>query len=138
MERQIEAVRAVLDEIGAGEVPEVLAVNKIDVVDVPERGRLSERFPDASLISSLAGEGLDELLERVAVSIPRFPVTVTVLLPLERGDLIAMLHREAEVLMEEPREDGVLVRVRAGERVFAAIREHALREDRAPAPSAGG
>ncbi|HSD48604.1 MAG TPA: GTPase HflX [Actinomycetota bacterium] len=137
MERQIEAVRTVLDEIGAGGVPEVLALNKVDLVDAGERDRLSGRFPNAGLISSVTGEGLDELLERVAVTIPRFPVSVTVVLPLERGDLLALLHREAQVLTEEPREDGVLVRARVGERVFAAIREHAIRDDRSLAPSAG-
>ncbi|HET9725110.1 MAG TPA: GTPase HflX [Actinomycetota bacterium] len=137
MERQIEAVRTVLDEIGAGAVPEVVALNKVDLLDAGERDRLSERFPNATLISSVTGEGLDGLLQRVAVSIPRFPVTVTVVLPLERGDLLALLHREAEVLTEEPREDGVLVRARVGERVFAAIREHAIRDERSLAPSAG-
>jgi GTP-binding protein HflX len=89
------------------------------------------------LISSVTGEGLDGLLERVAVAIPRFPVTITVLLPLERGDLLALLHREAEVLFEEPRDDGVLLRARVEQRVFAAIRDHAVEGDRSAAPTAG-
>ncbi|HEX5951433.1 MAG TPA: GTPase HflX [Actinomycetota bacterium] len=135
--RQIEAVRVVLDEIGAGRIPEVLALNKVDLLDERERDPLSARFPDAALFSSVTGEGLDGLLERVAVAIPRFPVTITVLLPLERGDLLARLHREAEVLSEEPREDGVLVRARVGQRLFAAIRDHAVEGDRSAAPAAG-
>ncbi|HEU4526518.1 MAG TPA: GTPase HflX [Actinomycetota bacterium] len=135
--RQIDAVRTVLDEIGAGRIPEVLALNKVDLLEEGERARLSARFPDATLISSVSAEGLEELLERVAVAIPRFPVTIAVLLPHERGDLLAQLHREAEVLSEEPREDGVLVRARVGQRVFAAIREHAVEGDRSAASAAG-
>ncbi len=137
IDRQIDAVRTVLDEIGAGRIPEVLALNKVDLLEEGERDRLSARFPDATLISSVSAEGLDELLERVAVAIPRFPVTIAALLPHERGDLLALLHREAEVLSEEPREDGVLVRARVGQRVFAAIREHAVEDDRSAASAAG-
>ena len=137
IDRQIDAVRTVLDEIGAGRIPEVLALNKVDLLEEGERDRLSARFPDAILISSVSAEGLDELLERVAVAIPRFPVTIAVLLPHERGDLLALLHREAEVLSEEPREDGLLVRARVGQRVFAAIREHAVEGDRSAASAAG-
>jgi GTPase len=137
MERQIEAVRTALDEIGAGRIPEVLALNKMDLLDADERDRLSARFPDATPISSVTGQGLDDLLERVAIAIPRFPVTIAVLLPHGRGDLLARLHREAEVLSEEPREDGVLVRARVGQSVHAAIRAFAVERDRSAAPAAG-
>jgi GTP-binding protein HflX len=121
---QIEAVRDVLGEIGAGAVPEVLALNKIDVVSEHERARLLERFDGAAVaISALAGEGLRELLEKVEAAIPRFPMAVTILVPYGREDVTAMLHREAEVLSEEAREDGTLVHARVGERGFAAVRE---------------
>ncbi len=119
--RQIEAVRAVLDEIGASGIAEVLALNKVDLLEPDERARLAERFGDAVQISAVSGEGLPELLERVAIAIPRFPVRVELLVPLARGDLVALLHREAEVLAEEPREDGVLVRARVGERVHGVV-----------------
>jgi hypothetical protein len=58
-----------------------------------------------------------------------------VLLPHERGDLVAMLHRDAEVLSEEPREDGVLIRARVGERVFAAVGGYRVERER---PAVGG
>jgi GTPase len=136
MESQIEAVRTVLGEIGAGAIPEVLAPNKTDLVSELDRQRLSNRFPDAVPISAATGEGLETLLERVASAIPRFPVEVTVLLPHERGDLEALLHREAEVVSEDVREEGVLVRARVGQRVFALVRAFAqdgLRPDAGPA-----
>lgn len=130
MESQIEAVRTVLAEIGAGGIAEVLALNKVDLVSELDRQRLALRSPDAVAISALTGEGLDHLLERVARAIPRFPVTVTALLPHARGDLVAMLHREAEVLSEEAREEGTLMNARVGERVFAAVRGFLVERER--------
>ncbi len=130
LEAQVEAVRGVLDQIGAGAIPEVLALNKVDLLEERDRERVSARFPGALPVSALTGEGLDALLEEVAVSIPRFPVTVTVLVPHDRGDLVALLHREAEVLSEEPREDGIEVRARVGERVFAQVRELGIERSR--------
>ena len=130
IEQQIEAVWGVLAEIGADGIAEVLALNKMDLVGRDSRERLVARFPDATPISAVRGEGLDVLLEHVAVAIPRFPRSVTVLLPHDRGDLVAMLHREAQVLSEEPREDGVLLRARVGEQVFAAVRGFGVERER--------
>ena len=123
MEAQIEAVQTVLAEIGAAAIPEVLALNKIDLVEPSERARLAERHPEAVAISAVTSEGLEALLEMVGRAIPRFPVDVTVLIPHDRGDLVALLHREAEVLTEEAGEDGILVRARVGGRVFGSVRD---------------
>lgn len=120
---QIEAVRTVLGEIGAGHVPEILALNKIDLVQ--DRSRLSARYPEAVLISAVTGEGLDRLLERIAEELPRFPVRIEVLLPHERGDLLALLHREAEVLSERALPEGVLVQARVGRRIHALVARYA-------------
>jgi GTP-binding protein HflX len=130
VEQQIEAVRGVLTEIGADGIVEVLAFNKIDLVEADERARLGERFRDSTAISALTGEGTRALLEQVGLAIPRFPVGVTVLLPHDRGDLVALLHRDAEVLSEESGEDGVRIRARVGERVFAAVRAFRLEPER--------
>ncbi len=130
VEQQIEAVRGVLTEIGADGIVEVLAFNKIDLVEADERARLGERFRDSTAISALTGEGTQALLEQVGLAIPRFPVGVTVLLPHDRGDLVALLHRDAEVLSEESGEDGVRIRARVGERVFAAVRAFRLEPER--------
>jgi GTP-binding protein HflX len=97
---QIEAVRTVLGEIGASHIPEVLALNKVDLLDADRRALL--------------------LIER---SIPRFPLDVRLLVPYGREDVTALLYREAEVLSEDAREDGVHVRARVGERVHALVRE---------------
>jgi GTP-binding protein HflX len=121
--QQIEAVRTVLLEIGAGRIPEVLALNKADRLSEPERVRIAGRIDGlAVVISARTGFGLDELMERVERAIPRFPVEVTLLVPFGREDVTAMLHRDAEVLSEDVLETGTRVHARVGERVHALVR----------------
>jgi GTP-binding protein HflX len=121
---QIEAVRTVLGEIGASHIPEVLALNKVDLLDADRRALLRNRFDGgAALVSAVTGEGLEVLLELIERSIPRFPLDVRLLVPYGREDVTALLYREAEVLSEDAREDGVHVRARVGERVHALVRE---------------
>ncbi len=124
---QIEAVRGVLAEIGAAGIPEVLALNKVDMLTEIDRERVARRFPDAVHISALAGEGMDELLGRVAEVVPRPPVEVTALIPFSREDVTARLHRDAEVLSAEPTDEGTLIRARVGERELAAVRDFVVK-----------
>jgi GTP-binding protein HflX len=121
--QQIDAVRTVLHEIGAGGIPEVLALNKVDLLSDVERTRVLARADGrATAISARTGEGLDELLDVIEDVLPRFPVEVTLLVPFGREDVTALLHREAEVLSTDPEENGTLVRARVGERVLATVR----------------
>ncbi len=100
----------------------MLALNKTDRISEHERARVTARFDSGAVgISARTGEGLDALMEQVERTLPRFPMDVTILVPWGREDLTAMLHRNAEVLSEEPREDGMLVRARVDEREFAAV-----------------
>jgi GTP-binding protein HflX len=130
--QQIDAVRVVLHEIGASHIPAVLALNKVDLLDADRRAHLRNRFDgDAAPVSAVTGEGLDELLELIERSIPRFPLDVRLLVPYGREDVTALLYREAEVLSEDAREDGVHVRARVGERVHAIVRDLVEDGDRA-------
>jgi GTP-binding protein HflX len=121
--RQIEAVRAVLHEIGASGIPEVLALNKSDLLSEHRRAQAAARIDgDAVLISAVTGDGLDALMDRVERALPRFPVEVVLSIPFGREDVTAMLYREAEVLSERVLETGTRVRARVGERTLAAVR----------------
>jgi GTP-binding protein HflX len=123
VDAQVEAVREVLAEIGAGAIPEVLAMNKADLLDEDSRARVLRRFPEATLISALDGEGVNELMERVSEALPRPPIEVTLLVPFGREDVTARLYRDAEILSAEPDERGTLVHARVGERELASVRE---------------
>jgi GTP-binding protein HflX len=122
LDEQVEAVRGVLDEIGAGRIPEVLALNKIDLVPGSVRARLARRFPGAAEVSAIDGEGAEGVLEAMAETLPEPPVEVSMRVPYGREDVTAMLHREAEVLGVEHDGDGAIVRARVDLRQLAAIR----------------
>ena len=110
---QVEAVRKVLTEVGAGDVPELLVLNKGDLVDDLSRARLMRQFPGAPLISAATGEGIDELLIEVAARLPHPDVYLTAVLPFQRGDLLDRAYREGEVLEVEHRPEGTRLVVRA-------------------------
>jgi GTP-binding protein HflX len=122
---QIDAVHRVLDEIGAAHMPEVLVLNKIDLVPGSARARLAVRFPGSVAVSAITGEGVEPLLEAVAATVPTPPVDVHALIPWDRGDLVAMLYRDAEVVSVEAEPEGTRVHARVGLRELAAIRAFA-------------
>jgi GTP-binding protein HflX len=109
-ERQIEAVRSVLRELGAGELPELLVANKLDVAD-PE-ALVALKGLGAVAVSAATGEGVDEFLERLAGRLRALSAVVELSVPYERGDVLAALHREGEVLVEVHDERATRVRAR--------------------------
>ena len=118
----VEAVRTVLGEIGAADVPELLVLNKADV-DPAAASRWAERWPEAVVISAHTGEGLDDLLVVVGDRLRASTHVVELLIPYDRGDLLAAAHRAGEVVLEQPGEGGILVRGRFDEATVGRFRE---------------
>jgi GTP-binding protein HflX len=111
--RQLADVRAVLGEIGADEIPQMLVVNKIDTVDALSRRRLANRFPDAIQISAQTGENLEELKHRVAAFFSDRYVDVRLLVPHgQGGELSALYASGAPITAREDAAEGVLVTAR--------------------------
>jgi len=112
-EWQVEAVREVLGEIAdrrEEKLPtELVVVNKIDAANELALARLRNLLPGAVFVSAHSGAGIDELRERVAEVIPRPDVEVEVLVPYARGELVARVHREGEVLTERHTEQGTVL-----------------------------
>jgi GTP-binding protein HflX len=106
---QMQAVRTVLEEIEAADVPELLVFNKADVST--DAGRLAAANPGSVSISALTGAGIDTLLETVSDRLRALESVVELVVPWDRGDVLAGLHRDGEVLLEAA-EDGAM-RVRA-------------------------
>ena len=111
-EDQLSAVREVLAEIGAGDLPELVVINKADIADPLQLAALRRREPDALIVSAHSGEGIEELLERLDARLPRPEVEVDVVVPYDRGDLIAAAHAEGEVLSQEHLPEGTRLRAR--------------------------
>ena len=114
-EELLEMVRAVedaLEEIGAGAVPRLLALNKADLLDAERRRELGFRHPDAVLVSAVTGEGLDALGDRVQAAFRRTLRPVELLVPYDEGSRLAELHELADGLEREETADGVRVSAR--------------------------
>ena len=113
LDEMLEAVDAVLREIGAGELPIELVLNKIDAVDALGRRRLANRFPDALQVSARTGEGLDELRKRIANLFAERFEPVRLLIPYAEGSRLAELYAlGAPVDERADRPEGVFVRAR--------------------------
>ena len=111
-EQQIHAVRTVLHEIGAGHVPELLVLNKADIAPPDAVKDLLSRSPQAVVVSAVTGEGVSVLLDTLAARLRALAPIVEFLVPYERGDVVAALHREGEVLVEVHAEGGSRLRAR--------------------------
>ena len=107
--RQIAAVDSVLQEIGAGAKPVLLALNKLDLLTDSELDQLRGRYPDAVFCSAQTGDGMDALQEGIAAQLARLQVEVTLEIPFERGDVVARVHDAGEVLKEEYAETGTTI-----------------------------
>jgi GTP-binding protein HflX len=107
------AVEKVLDEIGAGAVPVELVLNKVDRLDAVSRRRVSNRFPEALLISAATGEGLEELRARIAARFADRFDEVRLLVPYDEGRVLSDLYALGAPIDERTDTDeGVLIRAR--------------------------
>jgi len=122
---QINAVHEVLGEIDALDVPEIIVVNKTDAMTAEAVTRLRATLPEALWISARTGDGMDVLRDRLALALPRPEVAVEVLLPYDRGDLVARVHRDGEVLTEVHEATGTRLCARVGPELAAVLSNHA-------------
>ncbi|NDC45908.1 MAG: GTPase HflX, partial [Actinobacteria bacterium] len=108
---QIDAVHEVLDEIGAGHVPELLVFNKADAAP-EEAARLSREHLGSVAIAARTGEGIDLLLRTIGDRMRAITAVVELLVPYDRGDIVAAIHREGEVVSTANEETGMRIRAR--------------------------
>ncbi len=109
LEAMVAAVEDVLEEIGAGDVPRLLALNKADLLDDDARSQAWSGRRDALLLSAESGEGLDALRERIDATFVRTLQPVELLVPYSDGGPMAELHALAGELHREDTEQGVRV-----------------------------
>jgi GTP-binding protein HflX len=109
---QIRAVRAVLSDIGAGDVPELVVLNKADRATAEAVTTLRTAAPGAVVTSARTGAGIEELRAAIEARLPRPEREVRVLLPYDRGDLVNRIHVSGELMDLEHTEHGSLVTAR--------------------------
>jgi GTP-binding protein HflX len=120
-EEQLSAVREVLAEIGATQVPELVVINKSDLADPVVVGRLRAREPHSVLVSAATGAGIEDLLSAIEVDLPSPTEVVDVLIPFDRGDLVAQVHEHGRDVRVDYTERGARVRAVVGQRLAAEV-----------------
>ncbi|MCE4946853.1 MULTISPECIES: GTPase HflX [Streptomyces] len=121
-EEQLAAVREVIRDVGATEVPEIVVVNKADAADPLTLQRLLRQEKRALVVSARTGEGITELLTLLDEELPRPQVEIEVLVPYTQGALVSRAHAEGEVLSEEHTADGTVLKARVHEELAAEFR----------------
>jgi GTP-binding protein HflX len=106
----LRAVEDVLEEIGAGDRPRIVVLNKADMLDGERRRELSFRHPDGVLTSAVTGEGLDELRDRIEDAFRKTLRNVDLLVPYADGGQLAELHDLAGDLERTETAEGVRIR----------------------------
>jgi GTP-binding protein HflX len=111
-EGQISAVRAVLADVEAHDVKEVVVINKADIADPDVLDRIRRHERHSTTVSARTGAGLAELRELIARELPQPDVDVDVLVPYDRGDLVSRIHETGEVLGSEHLPEGTRIAAR--------------------------
>jgi GTPase len=119
--RQIDAVRRTLAEIGAGELPELLVVNKTDIASQESVRRLLALDEEAVAVSARTGHGLEGLLDAMEHALSKGSIDVELLVPFDRGDVVDYVHRVGEVLAEGHDQAGTRIKARLPKRHAASV-----------------
>ncbi|MFI5619911.1 GTPase HflX [Streptomyces sp. NPDC051567] len=125
-EEQLAAVREVIREVGAVNVPEIVVINKADAADPLVLQRLLRIERHSLAVSARTGQGIEELLALIDAELPRPEVEVESLVPYTRGSLVARAHAEGEVISEEHTPEGTLLKARVHQELAADLAPYAL------------
>ena len=123
---QLATVRDVIGEVEARHIPEIVVFNKSDLVEPDQRLVLRGLEPNAIFVSARTGEGVEELLSRIAEALPKPSIALDLLIPYDRGELVASLHDHSRILSTDYEEGGTRVSVLVTEEFAAALRPFAV------------
>ena len=125
-EAQIEAVRAVIGEVGGAGVPEIVVVNKADIAEPRNLERLLAAEPGAVAVSARSGAGIDTLRARIEEGLPHPDTEIDVLVPYTAGHLVSRIHSSGEVLTETHEEDGTRIKANVEAQLAAELTDYAV------------
>ena len=121
-DHQVDAVREVLAEINADEVPELIVLNKGDLA--PDAvDELLRDYEGSVAVSALTGQGLEQLLRTIGDRMRSITTVTELVIPFDRGDVLAAVHREGEVVLTEETEGGMRIRARLSSASSGRLRE---------------
>jgi GTP-binding protein HflX len=126
---QIDAVRQVIREVIADhdgrQAPELLVVNKVDAASDLTLAKLRRALPDAVFVSARTGEGIDALRLQMSRLVAPTDTPVDVVIPYDRGDLVARVHADGRVEESQHSAHGTRIRARVPVALAASLRQFA-------------
>lgn len=122
-EGQLSAVREVLAEIDAANLPEIVVINKADAADPFALDRLKLREKNSIAVSALTGDGIDELIAMIEAQLPSPQIDVKVLIPYSQGDLVARIYKEGHLLSREDTEQGTVIVAKVPENLARVLED---------------
>ncbi|MEC4175911.1 GTPase HflX [Adlercreutzia sp. R7] len=120
-ESQIEAVRGVLDQIGAASIGTIEVFNKCDLLEDDVLEGLRRRFPHAQFLSARTGFGIDDMVGAIAHAASAADTKLDVVIPYQRGDLVSLAHERCHIISEDHEADGTHIQMLAGPAQVAAF-----------------
>ncbi|TRZ57177.1 MAG: GTPase HflX [Streptomycetaceae bacterium] len=118
---QIRAVRQVIEEIGASKIPEIIAINKVDVADPQTVMEILRKEVNSFAFSVRTGFGVDALVHAIESTLPKPNIEIRAIIPYNRGDLIHAIHENGEIFSEEYVEKGTAIHARVDGGLAQAI-----------------
>lgn len=118
---QINTVREVIADAGAGAITELVVFNKIDLVDEQRQVELRGLVPGAVLVSTRTGSGIEKLENEIAALLPKPEVEFRGVVPYSRGDLVSRAHLSGKVLETEYLEEGTKLHAMVSEELAAEL-----------------
>lgn len=128
-EQEIVAVRGILSEIGADQIRQVMVLNKCDLLDEDQMAERLSAHPDAVQVSAMEGTGVAGLLYAISSVASEGDVSMTVLVPYEKGLLLKMVHERCQVMRERYVQGGLLATVKASARMRATLAPYEVDEE---------
>ena len=108
-QEQIRAVRGVINDIGGGDIVEIIAINKADIAPPEKLMQLLREEPNSFAFSARTGFGIETLVAAIESSLPRPRVEITAVIPFTRGDLVSAIHERGEIFSEDYLPEGTSI-----------------------------
>jgi len=118
---QIRAVREVIVDLGGGDIPEIIAINKADIALPEVLMQLLREEPESFAFSARTGFGMETLMRAIETALPRPRVEVRVTIPFNRGDLVSRIHERGEVMSESYSPEGTVIHAMVDENIAQKI-----------------
>jgi len=118
---QIRAVREVINEIGGGDILEIIAINKADITPPETLMKLLRLEPNSFAFSARTGFGIETLVKAIETALPRPRVEINTVIPFSRGDLVSAIHERGEILSEEYLPEGTAIHAMVDGAIAQAI-----------------